>query len=176
MDYALMTRMNVARSIFRLQKRAVSYGAAHCTKRYEIEKCYLFDKLPRHFLEDKNKESTDSMSIASYPYTSDGDIIPEWTSECKPPFKEYDRNRFEDFPLPFEDKSRLKLKLPFMDEPFYGILDSEPDCFGDWYHFLWEENIWKLPEDGRDYGDCMALSEIELDYSGYSILDWLERA
>lgn len=44
------------------------------------------------------------------------------------------------YPLPFENGSRLKLQLPFIEEPFYGILSSEKDGYGQWYHHLYDEN------------------------------------
>lgn len=84
------------------------------------------------------------------------------------------------FPLPFEDGSRLKLQLPVMKEPFYGILDSEQDGNGCWYHFLYKS-------DGRpaDFSahitdtdlPCIDLSGIQINgCSLYSTFDWLERA
>ena len=72
------------------------------------------------------------------------------------------------YPLPFEDRSRLKLQLPFMEEPFYGILSSV-DAYG-WYHNLYDEND---PERGQS----ISLSYAEIDMSSrYSPLDWIERA
>ncbi|MCM1123522.1 MAG: hypothetical protein NC416_13145 [Eubacterium sp.] len=72
-------------------------------------------------------------------------------------------------PLPFENGSRLKLKLPFMEEPVYGILESELDGNGCWYHFLYSEG-----ESSEILGD-MTRVEID-DISGYSSFDWIERA
>ncbi len=68
-------------------------------------------------------------------------------------------------PLPFENGSRLKLLLPFMTEPVYGILESEKDGNGHWYHFL---NV------GNESFD-LSYSKINLT-SEYSSLDFIERA
>lgn len=77
-------------------------------------------------------------------------------------------------PLPFESGSRLKLQMPFMEEPFYGILWSEKDGNGCWYHFLYNENV---PEGDRTSRDFIDISYEEVGLcSGYSSLDWIERA
>lgn len=77
-------------------------------------------------------------------------------------------------PLPFESGSRLKLQMPFMEEPFYGILWSEKDGNGCWYHFLYNENV---PEEDWTSGDFIEMSYEEVGLcSGYSSLDWIERA
>lgn len=77
-------------------------------------------------------------------------------------------------PLPFEDGSRLKLQMPFMEEPFYGILWSGKDGNGCWYHFLYDENI---PKEERDSYGSIFLTYAEINIaSGYSSLDWIERA
>jgi hypothetical protein len=68
-------------------------------------------------------------------------------------------------PLPFENGCRLKLLLPFMKEPVYGILESEKDGNGCWYHFL---NV------GNESFD-LSYSKIDLT-SEYSSLDFIERA
>ena len=80
--------------------------------------------------------------------------------------------RFKDlgnyFPLPFEDGSRLKVQMPFMKEPFYGVIWSEKDGNGCWYHWL---NF------NGEEGDCVNLTYMEFGLcSGYSTLDWVERA
>ncbi len=94
-------------------------------------------------------------------------------------------NRFmpRHFPLPFENGERLKLQMPFMEEPFYGILDSACGYPGEWHHYLWNENIMALLENKRNLytrenmEKCVNLSHMEIFvYNGYSILDWLERA
>lgn len=72
------------------------------------------------------------------------------------------------YPLPFENGSRLKLQLPFMEEPFYGILSSV-DADG-WYHNLYDENDQK-----REQSISLSYAEISLG-SRYSPLDWIERA
>lgn len=82
--------------------------------------------------------------------------------------------RFNNFhlnhPLPFENGSRLKLQLPFMENPVYGTLESELDGFGCWYHFLYCEG-------DRDYSSLVDLTNTEINLtSGYSSLDWIERA
>lgn len=74
-------------------------------------------------------------------------------------------------PLPFENGCRLKFQLPFMDEPAYGTLESELDGNGCWYHFLYFDEV-----DGVNYGS-VSLTNAEIDLtSGYSSLDWIERA
>lgn len=74
-------------------------------------------------------------------------------------------------PLPFENGCRLKFRLPFMDEPAYGTLESELDGNGCWYHFLYFDEV-----DGVDYRS-VSLTDAEIDLtSGYSSLDWIERA
>lgn len=74
-------------------------------------------------------------------------------------------------PLPFENGCRLKLQLPFMEEPFYGTLQSELDGLGCWYHFL-------RFKDGRPARTgFIDLTWWEIDVAtGYSALDWIERA
>lgn len=74
----------------------------------------------------------------------------------------------DSYPLPFEDGSRLKLQLPFMEEPFYGIISSV-DAYG-WYHNLYDEND---PE--REQSISLSYAEINM-CSRYSPLDWIERA
>lgn len=88
----------------------------------------------------------------------------------------------EHFPLPFEEKSQLKLQTPFMEEPFYGILDSGCGYMGEWHHYLWDKKIMTSIENVRDLytrenmKNCVSLSYMELSlYSGYSTLDWVER-
>ncbi len=84
------------------------------------------------------------------------------------------------FPLPFEDRSRLKLQLPFMEKPFYGILDSKQDANGCWYHFFSYSSDGK-PVDFSVYLDgtnlpCIDLSGLQINgCSLYSTFDWLER-
>lgn len=74
----------------------------------------------------------------------------------------------ERYPLPFQNGDRLKIQMPFMKEPFYGILCSELDGNGCWYHWL---------NRNEEEGECVDLSYIEFnDCSGYSTLDWIERA
>lgn len=73
------------------------------------------------------------------------------------------------YPLPFENGSRLKLQMPFMEEPFYGILSSQKDCFGQWYHHLYDEN-----DTEGEHLISLTYVEIELT-SRYSSLDWIER-
>jgi len=99
--------------------------------------------------------------------------------------KQLDQDIFmlEHFPLPFEDKSRLKLQTPFMEEPFYGILDSGCGHPGEWYHYLWDESVMASSENTmnlytrKNRKSCISLSYMELNLvSGYSTLDWLERA
>lgn len=82
------------------------------------------------------------------------------------------RYRLEDIvgrhPLPFQNGDRLKIQMPFMKEPFYGIIWSELDGNGCWYHWL---------NRNEEEGECVDLSYIEFNYcSGYSTLDWVERA
>lgn len=84
------------------------------------------------------------------------------------------------FPLPFEDGSRLKLQLPFMEEPFYGILDSKQDGNGCWYHFLYKSD-GKPADFSAQITDtdlsCIDLSGLQINgCSLYSAFDWLERA
>lgn len=69
----------------------------------------------------------------------------------------------EHHPLPFKDGERLKIQLPFMEEPVYGILGNDKDGNGCWYHWL---DDWKINLTYWDFDLC----------SGYSTLDWLERA
>lgn len=73
-------------------------------------------------------------------------------------------------PLPFENGCRLKFRLPFMDEPAYGTLESELDGNGCWYHFLYFDEV-----DGVSRGS-VSLTNAEIDWRGYSSLDWIERA
>ncbi|MCM1561269.1 MAG: hypothetical protein NC123_17265 [Butyrivibrio sp.] len=89
----------------------------------------------------------------------------------------YNTTVFEHFPLPFADGSRLKLQAPCMPEPFYGILSSRYDHWHDeWYHYLRDESKPEEPE-GERYRNSVPLHSMELDdFSGYSTLDWLERA
>lgn len=75
------------------------------------------------------------------------------------------------YPLPFEDGSRLKLQLPFMEEPFYGILSSVDAC--GWYHHLYDEN----DTERKDLAKSINLTYASIDLgSRYSSLDWIERA
>lgn len=72
--------------------------------------------------------------------------------------------------LPFESGSRLKIQTPFMKKPFYGILWSELDGNGCWYHFLYEE------DDKEQKGQFIDLSYSELTFGlGYAVLDWVYR-
>lgn len=74
-------------------------------------------------------------------------------------------------PLPFENGCRLKFRLSFMDEPVYGTLESELDGNECWYHFLY------LDEVDVEIGGLVALTDAEIELgSGYSSLDWIERA
>lgn len=85
-------------------------------------------------------------------------------------------DRFDNFgghhPLPFENRCRLKLQLPFMKEPVYGELDSTIDGIGCWYHFFYSDCVRQ--RDPWDYVD-LTWWEINLT-SSYSSLDWIERA
>lgn len=85
-------------------------------------------------------------------------------------FFDYGGDR-EYHPLPFENGCRLKFRLPFMKEFDYGTLESELDGNGCWYHFLYFDEV-----DGESRGS-VALTYAEIDLtSGYSSLDWIERA
>lgn len=57
-----------------------------------------------------------------------------------------------------------------MEEPFYGILSSWKDCYGQWYHNLYDEN-----DSERARVISLTYAEIGMT-SRYSILDWIERA
>ena len=57
------------------------------------------------------------------------------------------------YSLPFPSFSRVRLQTPFMDEPVCGILESNMDGGGCWYHFF-----------HPDIGDDMDLS--------YHLIDW----
>jgi len=74
-------------------------------------------------------------------------------------------------PLPFENGSRLKLQLPFMEKPVYGTLESELDGNGCWYHFLYCEG-------DKECHPSFALTDAEIDMMayGYNSLDWIGRA
>lgn len=74
--------------------------------------------------------------------------------------------------MPFEYGSRLKLQMPFMKEPFYGVLRGEKDGNGRWYYFLYDEN--DMEWEGSRFIDFTYL-EVGLT-SGYSSLDWIEQA
>lgn len=60
-------------------------------------------------------------------------------------------------PLPFENRCRMKFRLPFMDEPVYGTLESELDGNGCWYHFLYFDEV-----DGMG-GGSVAMTHEEID-------------
>lgn len=71
-------------------------------------------------------------------------------------------------PLPFKNGDRLKFRLPFMKDPFCGVIWSEKDGNGCWYHWL----NWNNEE-----GACINLTDLEFfPCSGYSTLDWVVRA
>lgn len=55
------------------------------------------------------------------------------------------------------------VKTPFMDKSLYGILESEIDGNGCWYHFL---NVNGYPEIDLSYYTISFLK-------GMSIFDWL---
>lgn len=75
------------------------------------------------------------------------------------------------YPLPFEDGSRLKLQMPFMEEPFCGILSSA-NAYG-WYYHLYDEK----DKERKDHLNSINLSYAEIGLtSRYSSLDWIERA
>lgn len=74
-------------------------------------------------------------------------------------------------PLPFENGCRMKLQLPFMKEPVYGTLESKLDGKGCWYHFLYFGG-----KEGEANG-MVDLTNAEINlHSGYSSIDWIERA
>lgn len=77
---------------------------------------------------------------------------------------------FQYHPLPFENGCRLKFRLPFMDEPVYGTLESELDGNGCWYHFLYFDEV-----DGVRGSLMLTYAEID-QTDGYSSIDWIERA
>lgn len=83
------------------------------------------------------------------------------------------RRRFdhigERHPLPFQNGDRLKIQMPFMKEPFYGILWSEMDGNGCWYHLI-DRN--EKAENGVD----LSYMEFNSICEGYCTLDWVERA
>lgn len=69
--------------------------------------------------------------------------------------------------LPFKNGDKLKIQLPFMEKPCYGILRSEKDENGC-------RSYW-LNRNGKE-GKRIDLTKWELFYySGYSMLDWIER-
>lgn len=59
--------------------------------------------------------------------------------------------------------------MPFMKEPFYGILWSEMDGNGCWYHLI-DRN--EKAENGVD----LSYMEFNSICEGYCTLDWVERA
>ena len=71
--------------------------------------------------------------------------------------------------LPFENGCRLKIQTPIMQEPIYGILQSEKDSNGCWYHFF-------KPDGMTENEHLIDLSYHEIQFtSGYSVFDWVER-
>lgn len=47
----------------------------------------------------------------------------------------------------------------------------------EWHHYLWDVEESKLPKAERSMKKCICLIQHELDgFSGFSTLDWLERA
>lgn len=68
--------------------------------------------------------------------------------------------------LPFEDGCRLRLQMPFMQDPVYGVLKKQRSRDGELEQYL---------EVGP--GEWVDLSYQEIQpCSGYSTLDWIERA
>lgn len=51
-----------------------------------------------------------------------------------------------------------------MEEPFYGILSSWKDCYGQWYHNFYDEND---PERaGHQFDICRSWHDQPLQYTG----------
>lgn len=72
------------------------------------------------------------------------------------------------FNTPFNNGDKLKIQLPILEKPIYGILNKEADQNGTWYHFL---------HDIKDNSISIDLSRVNInDTFAYSKFDWIERA
>lgn len=83
----------------------------------------------------------------------------------------YDECFFEQiqYPIPFMTGDLVKLDVPMLDEPLYGVMDNVADLNG--VHYMWLGYV-----DG-DHLDAMPLSSNLLDFSGgYRMIDWLHSA
>lgn len=81
--------------------------------------------------------------------------------------------------MPFKTGDRIKFQLPFMSEPFYGIISCEQDYPIDpnsyWYNFVYKDGTKVEEFDKVPILFDMSYTNIKLT-SGYAIFDWLERA
>ena len=76
--------------------------------------------------------------------------------------------------IPFEYGSKVKIKLPIMSEPLYGVLWRELDGNQCWYNFFYPEGTSEEEMHAESFLD---MSYIDIGVcSDYSVLDWLERA
>lgn len=87
---------------------------------------------------------------------------------------EYDHAWIRHVDIPFEYGSKVKIKLPFMSEPLYGVLWRELDGNQCWYNFFYPEGTSEEEMHSESFLD---MSYIDIGVcSDYSVLDWLERA
>ena len=87
---------------------------------------------------------------------------------------EYDHAWIRHVDIPFEYGSKVKIKLPFMSEPLYGVLWRELDGNQCWYNFFYSEGTSEEEMHSESFLD---MSYIDIGVcSDYSVLDWLERA
>lgn len=81
--------------------------------------------------------------------------------------------------MPFKTGDRIKFKLPFMSEPFYGIISCEQDYPIDpnscWYNFVYKDGTKVEEFDKVPILFNMSYTNIKLT-STYAVFDWLERA
>lgn len=74
------------------------------------------------------------------------------------------------FNIPFNHGDKLKIKIPGMENPIYGILWKEKDLTDCWYNFLCETI------DDKYCGDSLDLSYIGINLNpDYCKFDWLEK-
>lgn len=149
---------------------------AHMEKIYEDcedkEKCYAYVTVLHVPQEEKVKEVfkfylfwiDGKWEVRNF-YVNEKDLKQQGISDDAIEFFNY-TGGMQYHPLPFENGCRLKFRLPFMDEPVYGTLESELDGNGCWYHFLYFDEV-----DGVDCGS-VSLTNAEINLtSGYSSLD-----
>lgn len=117
---------------FASAKAAISYGKRHSNQKFNIDKCYLADRCPDVLINGKGVEESDPL-LATYYFTSGGDVRYGNFYQDKAPFEQDCSSRFEDMFLNIKSPFGLGDIVMGPDWDYPQVVSTDHDCFEETY-------------------------------------------